>query len=267
MSSAPTSGKNTSNKITIEKDKKFYCLNISNDEKEITFKFRIEKPLKVYEKKYSQKDLEQICKLFKGCDNISECYEYIHTSLENKQFVLDIKDEAIKIKLNNLNIFEFKEMIIPEKEIDIPEKIENLYSIQEDLLKEIKDLKLENENLKKEIQLIKNDKENGNKIKENELIDVKLINGSSNFGSGYRKFYVHKTSNNIVKLSGLINCTLGQVICTLPENCRPKQILIFNCMANDKSIRVDVYGNGNVYPYGSGSVWLSLDNISFISAI
>ena len=48
---------------------------------------------------------------------------------------MDIKDEAIKIKLNNLNIFEFKEMIIPEKEIDVSEKIENLYSIQEDLLK------------------------------------------------------------------------------------------------------------------------------------
>ena len=121
-------------------------------------------------------------------------------------------------------------MIIPEKEIDIPEKIENLYSIQEDLLKEIKDLKLENENLKKEIQLIKNDKENGNKKKENELIDVKLINGSSNYGDGYRNFYVHKTSNNIVKLSGLINCTLNQAICTLPENCRPKQRLIFICM-------------------------------------
>ena len=55
MSSAPTSGKNSSNKITIEKDKKFYCLNISNDEKEITFKFRIEKPLKVYEKNILKK--------------------------------------------------------------------------------------------------------------------------------------------------------------------------------------------------------------------
>lgn len=151
MSSTPIPIKKSSNKITIEKDKKFYCLNISNDEKVITFIFRIEKPLKVYEKKYSQKDLEQICKLFKSCDNINECYEYIHTSLENKQFNLDIKDNSINIKLNNLNIFEFKEIIIPEKEIDIPEKIENLYAIQEDLLKEIKDLKLENENLKKKL--------------------------------------------------------------------------------------------------------------------
>ena len=88
-----------------------------------------------------------------------------------------------------------------------------------------------------------------------------------NYGSGYGNFHVHKTSNNIVKLSGLINCTLGQAICTLPENCRPKQELIFICMSNDKPIRVDVCSNGNVYPYGSGSGWLSLDNISFIAEI
>ena len=265
MSSPPTPIKKSSNKITIEKDKKFYCLNISNDEKEIIFSFRIDKPLKVYEKKYSQKDLEQICKLFKGCDNISECYEYIHNSLENNQYVLDITDEEIKIKLNNLNIFDFKEIILTEKEIDIPEKIENLYSIQEDLLKEIKNLKLENENLKKEIQLIKNDKLKKNE-NENELIDVKLTNGS-NYGSSYRNFCVHKTSNNIIKLSGLINCTLGQSICTLPENCRPKQTLIFICMQNDNPVRVDVFENGNVHPYGSGNVWLSLDSITFISGI
>ncbi len=79
---------------------------------------------------------------------------------------------------------------------------------------------------------------------------------------------MHKTSNNIIKLSGLINCTLGQSICTLPENCRPKQTLIFICMQkNDIPVRVDVFGNGNVYPYGSGNVWLSLDNITFISGI
>ena len=70
---------------------------------------------------------------------------------------------------------------------------------------------MENENLKKEIESIKNI--NKNEIideNNNELIDVKLINGASNFGRGYRDFKVYKIkNNNIVKLSGLINCTYG----------------------------------------------------------
>ena len=70
-------------------------------------------------------------------------------SLENKQYNFDENEKEIKIKLNNINIFEFKDLILPEKEIDSAEKIENLYNIQEDFIKEINNLKLENENLKK----------------------------------------------------------------------------------------------------------------------
>ena len=99
--------------------------------------------------KYSKNDLEKISKIFKGCDNLNEIYTYILNSLENKQYDFDITEEAITIKLKNISIFEFKEMIIPEKEIDISEKINNLYTIQEELLKEIKELKIENDNLKK----------------------------------------------------------------------------------------------------------------------
>ena len=36
---------------------------------------------------------------------------------------------------------------------------------------------------------------------------------------------------------------------------------------NDTPKRVDVYADGNIYPSGSGSGWLSLDNISFIAEI
>lgn len=104
------------------------------------------------------------------------------------------------------------------------------------------------------------------KLPENELIDVKLINGS-NFGSRHIPFQVHKTNNNIVEINGLINHTLSQVICTLPENCRPKEELIFVCMSSNGPVRVDVAANGNIVSCGSGSVWLSLDNISFISGI
>ena len=258
MSNAPTPAKTLSNKIKIEKDNKIYNLEISYDEKEITLKIKIEKPLKIYEMKYSKNDLEKISKIFKGCDNLNEIYTYILNSLENKQYDFDITEEAIKIKLKNISIFEFKEMIIPEKEIDISEKINNLYTIQEELLKEIKELKIENDNLKKEIQL------KNNKGEENELINVELKNGS-NYGSGHRKFQVNKTKNNIVKISGLINCTLNQTICTLPENCRPKERLIFVCWSSNGPMRVDVCSNGNIHPFGSGNVWLSLDNITFIA--
>ena len=103
-----------------------------------------------------------------------------------------------------------------------------------------------------------------NKGEENELINVELKNGS-NYGSGHRKFQVNKTKNHIVKISGLINCTLNQTICTLPENCRPKERLIFVCWAHNGPIRVDVCANGNISPSGSGNGWLSLDNITFIA--
>ena len=184
--------------------------------------------------------------------------------MENKQYIFEETEKEIKIKLNNINIFEFKEIILPEKEIDSAEKIENLYNLQDDLVKEINNLKIENEKLKKEIETFKTNK---NEIPKNELIDVKLTNGS-NYGSGYLPFKVYKFKNDIVKLNGLINCTFGKNICTLPENCRPKDgILIFACMTSNGVQRVDVCKDGNVYPYGSGKSWLSLDNIIFISGV
>ena len=189
--------KNIFNTLIIEKDKKNYKLTLSKIDKDIIIKCRIEKPLKVFERKFTKSDLEKLGKIFKGCDNIEEAYTYIINSLENKQYIFEETEKEIKIKLNNINIFEFKEIILPEKEIDSAEKIENLYNLQDDLVKEINNLKIENEKLKKEIETIKANK--------NEIIDVKLTNGS-NYGDGYLPFKVYKLSNNIVKLNGLINC-------------------------------------------------------------
>ena len=252
--------KNLFNTFIIEKDKKAYKLTISKIDKDIIIKCRIEKPLKVFEKKFTKSDLEKLGKIFKGCDNIEEAYTYIINSLENKQYIFEETEKEIKIKLNNINIFEFKEIILPEKEIDSAEKIEKLYNLQDDLVKEINNLKIENEKLKKEIESIKTNTNTG------DIIDVKLTNGS-NYGSGYLPFKVYKLSNNIVKMNGLINCTFGQTICTLPENCRPKGQLIFVCMASSGALRVDICANGNVSPSGSGSGWLSLDNICFIPGV
>ena len=250
MSEAPTPNNKISNSIIIEKEGKKYNLILFTDENEIKIKCRIDTPLKVYEKKFSKKDLEDICKIFKAYNNINEAYIYILNSIENKQYTFNITEQSIQIKLNKNYNFEFKEIILPEKEIEIIEKIENLYQIQEDLLKEINLLKAE----KKKIE--------NNEIEE---INVKLINGS-NFQSGYNPFKVYKLNNNIIKLSGLINCNLTQSICVLPENCRPKGRLIFTTMTSSNHlIRVDIFADGNVKPEGSGNGWLSLDGISFVA--
>ena len=177
--------KNLFNTFIIEKDKKSYKLTISKIDKDIIIKCRIEKPLKVFEKKFTKSDLEKLGKIFKGCDNIEEAYTYIINSLENKQYIFEETEKEIKIKLNNINIFEFKEIILPEKEIDSAEKIENLYNLQDDLVKEINNLKIENEKLKKEIESIKTNTNTGD-IPKNEF-DVKLTNGSD-YGSGFLPF-------------------------------------------------------------------------------
>ena len=256
--------------VKIEKDKIIYELNISLKNKEIFLNCRIDKPLKCYERKYSKTDLEEICKIFKDCD-INEIYNSLLDSFEKNLFVFEIKDETVIIKLNKMNIFEYKELILPQKEIGNSEKIENLYKVQENLIEEINTLKKDNENWKKEIKLIKEENENLKKnnmklMKEEvELIDVKLQN-ATNYGDVYSPFRVYKLKNGFVKLSGLINCTLGTTICQLPENIRPKETLIFNCLKGDHTnVRVDVLSNGNVYVFGSGNAWVSLDNIFYFS--
>ena len=250
MTDAPTPNNKISKSIIIEKEGKNYNLLLSIDENEIKIKCRIDKPLKVYEKNFQKKDLEEICKIFKAYDNINEAYIYILNSIENKQYTFNITEQSIHIKLNNNYNFEFKEIILPEKEIEILEKIENLYQIQEDLIKEINLLKTEKKKLEN---------------KEIEELNIKLINGS-NFNNGYNTFKVYKLPNNIIKLSGLINCNLNQSICILPENCRPKGRLIFTTMmSSNQLIRVDILADGNIIPQSSGNGWLSLDGISFIA--
>ena len=249
--------------LKIEKDKIIYELNISLKNKEIIFNCRIDKPLKCYERNYSKTDLEEICKIFKDCD-INEIYNSLLDSFEKNLFIFDIKNENVIIKLNKINIFEYKELILPQKEIGNSEKIDNLYKIQENLIEEIN-------TLKKEIKLLKEENENLKKnnmklMKEEvELIDVKLQN-ATNYGGIYNPFRVYKLNNGFVKLSGLINCTLGKTICQLPENIRPKENLVFNCLKGDhSSLRVDIYSNGNVHVYGSGNTWISLDTIFYLS--
>lgn len=257
----PAPANKASKLIKIEKDGKSYELNLLCDDKNIIIKCLKFKPLKLYEKKFEKKDLEKICKIFKAYDTIEEAYCCIINSIENKNYIIDINDEVIKIKLNDISTFKFKELIIPEKEVEISEKIKNLYYINENLEKEVNMLKSQNEKLQKEI----------NSLKENQVEDLKinLIQGT-NYNSGYHQFKVYKLNNNLIKLSGLINCTYdyNKPICQLPENCRPKGTLIFTTMKNGNTlVRVDIKSDGNVCVDTTGSGWLSLDGISFIAGL
>ena len=258
------------NSFTIEKDGKSYLLNISCDEKDIIIKCKIEKPLKVYEKEFSKSELDDISTLFKAYENIQGAYIYILNAIENKLYVFNVSEQYITIQLNKYINIEFKEINIPEKEIDINEKVENLYLMNEDLYKyneelkkKLENLSIVNEDLKKEINVLK--AENAELKKGNEIVNVALLQGS-NFGSGFNPFKVYKLRNNLIKLSGLINCTYNQSICQLPENLRPKGQLIFTTMSSDNTlIRVDIKADGNVVTYKEGNGWLSLDGISFIA--
>ena len=145
--------------------------------------------------------------------------------------------------------------------MDVSEKIKNLYNINENLEKEVNLLKTQNEELKKEINLLKE-----NQIEE---LKINLIQGF-NLGEGYHQFKVFKLKNNLIKFSGVISCTYDykKPIFQLPENCRPKEILVFATMKDSNTLaRVDIKPDGNVCVDSTGSGWLSLDGISFIAGI
>jgi hypothetical protein len=267
---APTQGNKISNSIKIEKNNKFYDLQLSCDDKNIIIKLTINEPLKIFEKKYDKKELENICKIFKAYDNISEAYTCILNSIENKNYTFNINDSLIKIKLNDISTFQFKEFIIPEKEIELSEKIHNLYFMNENLskknenlLKEVNSLKLQIEELKKETNLLKE-----NQIEE---LKINLIQGS-NYGGDHPQFKVYRIKNiNLIKFSGLINCEYhyDKPIFVLPEDCRPKGRLVFTTLKNGGLGRVDVYSNGKVSVCDSSNQkgWLSLDGISFFAGL
>lgn len=75
-------------------------------------------------------------------------------------------------------------------------------------------------------------------------------------------FYRH---NGRVYLQGrLTNCSLGQVLFTLPVGYRPGKTVALTSQANNAFARVDVYPNGNVsYLVGPATADVTLDGLSF----
>ena len=139
----------------------------------------------------------------------------------------------------------------------------NLINLNENSEKIIRYLCQKVSSLTKEISELKNIKEE--KIKE---IPLTFTNGWGNYNSGYATGKIIKKGNEIT-LSGLITGTNFSTVCVLPEDCRPKQILIFTVNHHESTMRLDIFPNGNVtYITGTNKYnWISLDGIHFFAGI
>ena len=97
---------------------------------------------------------------------------------------------------------------------------------------------------------------------------VTLASGWTHYASGYRPVSVAK-SGNVVTVSGLLRKVGGGKwahVATLPSGMRPSKRLIFNVNTQDRTARVDVLPNGQIY-FITGKTthgWLSLEGISFV---
>ena len=74
---------------------------------------------------------------------------------------------------------------------------------------------------------------------------------------------------NEITLSGLITGTNFSTVCILPEDCRPKERLIFSVNHHTNIMRFDVTADGQlIYVSGSNSYnWISLDGIHFFAGV
>jgi hypothetical protein len=93
-----------------------------------------------------------------------------------------------------------------------------------------------------------------------------LLNGWSNFGSGFADAAVAKIGQTVV-LQGLIKNDSGwrNPITTLPVGMRPAQRLVFGGSVHTSAARIDVMPDGSVlYVFGKQETnWLSLSGIVF----
>ena len=148
--------------------------------------------------------------------------------------------KIIKLKFDLINFNENSEKIVRY----LCKKISTLS-------KEIEELKISSKKKEENIQ----------------IIPLKLINGWTDY-IGFSPGRIIKKGNEIT-LSGLIKGSNFSTVCTLPEDCRPKQELIFSLNQHDRIMRFDICADGNVsYVAGSNSYnWISLDGIHFFAGI
>ena len=205
-------------------------------------------------------DLEILCICENGISFISEKFNIKKSNLEFDLFSSLIKEEENwelggDFNKNELIIKIFKIIKIKFNMVNTNENSEKIIQY---LCKKVYDLTKELSKLKE------------NNIDKNEfkIIPLTFSNGWKDYGSGYSPGRIIKKGNEIT-LSGLITGTNFSTVCVLPEDCRPKNRLIFNVNHHTSIMRFDILPNGNVqYDAGSNSHnWISLDGIHFFAGI
>jgi len=196
-------------------------------------------------------NLEIVCISENGVSFISEKnYNIKNSNIDYDLFLNLINDEEnLELKgdfnKNELCIILFKVLKI---KFHIIKSSENSEKIIQYLCKKVYDLS------KKENEI--------------EVIPLTFANGWRNYGSGHSPGRIIKKGNEIT-LSGLITGTNFSTVCILPEDCRPKQTLIFSVNHHNSIMRFDITPQGNVvYRAGSNQCnWISLDGIHFFADI
>lgn len=206
----------------------------------------------------SNDDFQVMCVLENGLSFLSEKLNIKTATLDYESFSTLIKDEQNWKFEGEINDDEFQ--IIIFKIIKLKLKIVNTLENSEKIIKYL--CKKVNE-ISNEINILK--KNNSNEIK---VFPINLINGWQNYGDEFAPAKIIKKGNEITP-SGLIKGTNFSSVCILPEDCRPKNVLIFSLNHNEKIMRFDVYPDGNVsYIAGINTCnWISLDGIHFFAGI
>jgi hypothetical protein len=100
--------------------------------------------------------------------------------------------------------------------------------------------------------------------------DATLLNGASNFGSGYAPAQYCKTSEGLVLLRGTIGSGFSTQVFDLPVGYRPSlQILTYSWQFNGGAHiagRIDVQTNGQVH-IQTGSTLAAFDNVRFMTGV
>ena len=206
-------------------------------------------------------DLEIMCISESGISFLSEKFNIKNSNLDFELFSSLIKEEE-NWKLDG--DFTKNELLITICKIikikfNVINTLENSEKIIQYLCKKVSELS-------KELKEIKGEKKPENI--ETKIIPLSFSNGWKNYGSGYSPGRIIKKGNEIT-LSGLITGTNFSTVCVLPEDCRPKNRLIFSLNHNSSIMRFDIGPNGNVfYVTGTNTYnWISLDGIHFFAGI
>ena len=101
-------------------------------------------------------------------------------------------------------------------------------------------------------------------------VNLTLLNSAVAFGGDFEVPSYYRTADNIVHLRGTMKDSAAQPVTTLPAGFRPANRLMFATAQEIPTFtygtgRVDVLANGDIELYAGGSLYNSLDGISFLA--